>query len=805
MTDPIHIAASLGEVKDYISDADLTGTVDATGQICKTDGNASGSAVVPINKAPRLDLARRHVELLTGSPETYCHFRLLKGKGAGWNFSGTIDGRWHFIVEKQQEGWEVFIIVNDGGDSDAQITTIRALFADGDNIPTPVEWHAEPDFLTRRDATHWHAYWLVADMPKSDFRMAQKRLAAHYRTDGKVCNPSRVMRLAGTLHLKNAAHPYLITVESDDVVRYPSEARTTAELMAGLPEATATVTRALAAPEGVELDDEWNVSRARSYLKSVYEQQGPWGQDDPPETYAIAAQVKDLGCSETMTVDLLMEEHISESERDFIERQVHNAFEYGQNGAGCKASDAGRIWGKLAAKAAEEQVAPLAEISDSVPASDDALATEFADGNRGQLVWADGWNRWMGFAGGRWVECPTPLVWGRVRELAKIVADRMATADNTLGLRRQLLSKTKIHGVETLARGDLLVAASRFDAEPWLLNTPGGIVDLHTGDLSASLPEAYCTKMTAVAPAPMPTPRWDRFLVEITSGDRELQKYLQRVAGYCLTGAASEHAMFFCYGTGGNGKGVFLAALMGAFADYAKVAPIDTFTETKNDRHPTDMAMLQGARLVTAQETDEGRAWAEAKIKSLTGGDPVTARFMHKDFFTYMPQFKLLIAGNHKPRLRNVDEAMRRRLHMVPFTVTIASEKRDPNLPEKLKEEWPGILQWAIDGCLEWQRVGLSPAAVTDMTAGYFAEQDPLSAWIEECCDITDKSAWASIADLYGSYLTHAHAAGESVEYKERFSARLESRGFAKQRRICGRGFWGIKIRPEGNDAWGDL
>jgi putative DNA primase/helicase len=328
---------------------------------------------------------------------------------------------------------------------------------------------------------------------------------------------------------------------------------------------------------------------------------------------------------------------------------------------------------------------------------------------------------------------------------------------------------------------------------------------LRTGEMQPTAPEAYCSKMTAVAPGG-DCPRWQQFMREITGDDTALQAYLQRLVGCSLVGQVIEQVIVFLYGTGANGKGVFLGALSGVLADYAKVAPIDTFTETKSERHPTDMAMLRGARLATAQETDEGRAWAEARIKALTGGDPITARFMHQDFFTYTPQFTLVIAGNHKPNLRNVDEAMRRRLHMVPFTVTIAPENRDPNLPEKLKEEWPGILQWAIEGCMAWQRDGLAPpSAVTDMTADYFAEQDPLSAWIGECCETSDRGAWTSFADLYQSYGDHTVKAREVVETRKRFSARLESRGFTKTRQGAAsvRGFYGVKLI--GPEDWGSL
>ena len=158
--------------------------------------------------------------------------------------------------------------------------------------------------------------------------------------------------------------------------------------------------------------------------------------------------------------------------------------------------------------------------------------------------------------------------------------------------------------------------------------------------------------------------------------------------------------MFFLYGDGGNGKGIFLNTITAIMGDYAKTAPMDTFTNSSNDRHPTDMAMLQGARMVFAQETERGRAWAESRVKSLTGSDPVTARFMRQDFFTYTPKFKLLISGNHLPRLKNVDEAMRRRLHLLPFTQVFKGKDRDPHLAEKLKTEYAGILQWIVEGAV---------------------------------------------------------------------------------------------------------
>jgi putative DNA primase/helicase len=232
-------------------------------------------------------------------------------------------------------------------------------------------------------------------------------------------------------------------------------------------------------------------------------------------------------------------------------------------------------------------------------------------------------------------------------------------------------------------------------------------LNLKTGLSYPHRREDYCIKITAVAADErVPIPLWTKFLDTITAEDTKLQAYLARVAGYCMTGVTIEHVLFFLYGTRANGKGVFLNTLRGIWSDYSVVASMETFIETKYEHHSTDLAMLAGARLVIAQEVGKNRAWDEAKINHLTGGDPITARYMRQDNFTYTPKFKLMVAGNHKPSLRSVNEAARRRFHLIPFTVTIPEPDRDINLAEKLKPEWPGIFNWALQGCLEWQKTG---------------------------------------------------------------------------------------------------
>jgi putative DNA primase/helicase len=436
--------------------------------------------------------------------------------------------------------------------------------------------------------------------------------------------------------------------------------------------------------------------------------------------------------------------------------------------------------------------------------TDEALALRFAARHKDNLRYVSVWGRWL---------IREPTVWRfddtmKSFDLARAICRQAASECNHRKIGAVLASAKTVAAVERLAKADRRHAATvaQWDATPWLLNTPGGVVDLRTGEMSPHRPEDYMTKITAVAPGG-DCPMWHKFLNTITSDNAELKAFIQRVLGYCLTGITKEHAMFFGYGTGANGKGTLLNTIAGIMGDYATVAGMETFTASSTDRHPTDLAMLRGARLVIASETEEGRRWAESRIKALTGGDPITARFMRQDFFTYLPQFKLFIAGNHKPGLRNVDEAMRRRLNLVPFDVKIPVPDRDKDLPEKLKAEWPAILAWAIDGCLEWQKQGLAPPTIVSAaTDEYLEAEDAVGQWIGECC-ITGKTAYATSAALFASWKAWAERAGEFVPSQKRFSQNLQGRGFTPERDALTRaGFRGIGMKPTEppDDLWGE-
>jgi putative DNA primase/helicase len=322
-------------------------------------------------------------------------------------------------------------------------------------------------------------------------------------------------------------------------------------------------------------------------------------------------------------------------------------------------------------------------------------------------------------------------------------------------------------------------------------------IELKTGKSREYRREDYITKVTGTPRGDMPTPIWNKFLDDVTNKDKQLQLYLQRMAGYCCAGVVTEHVFFFLYGTGANGKGVFLNTLKGVWGDYAVTASMDTFLETRDTRHPTELAFLHGARLVIAQETERGRRWAQAKLQALTGGDEITARFMRQDFFTFKPKFKLVIAGNHKPSLSSVDEAIKRRFHLVPFNATIPKDKRDPDLADKLKAEWPGILEWAIQGCLEWQRIGLAPPpAVTKASKDYFDEEDTLTQWIEERCALGKIYKDLRLNDLFDSWKRWAEPRNERVGTIKAFSQNLEKTGLTRRRNSQGQAvFDGIALR----------
>ena len=347
-------------------------------------------------------------------------------------------------------------------------------------------------------------------------------------------------------------------------------------------------------------------------------------------------------------------------------------------------------------------------------------------------------------------------------------------------------ARSRLEALVRLAESEPTVTAepADFDAEPWLLNCINGTVDLRTGALAPHQREDRLTKLAPVAYDPTADcPTFTKFLQRIMGERQELIEFLQRLIGYALTGSVREQMLFFWYGAGANGKSTLLNILLALLGeDYARQAAPDILTVGR-DRHPTELADLAGVRLVASIEVAEGKQLAEAVVKQMTGGDKIKARFMRQDFFQFDPTFKIFLAANHKPVIKGTDHAIWRRIKLIPFEVTIPEAEQDKELLDKLRAEMPGILAWAVRGCLDWQQNGLGvPEDVKAATAAYRDESDLLATFLAEYTEL-EGACQAQAGALFKAY--RAWAANNGLSDREmlsnvRFGRQLGERGFDK-------------------------
>lgn len=369
---------------------------------------------------------------------------------------------------------------------------------------------------------------------------------------------------------------------------------------------------------------------------------------------------------------------------------------------------------------------------------------------------------WRIWDGPRWVSDDT----GEVHRLAKGTVRSLHTEAAHAGdedVRDALLKHavqseraSSVAALMTLAATEPEITATldTFDADPWLFNLENGTLDLKTGRL---LPHQRDDLISKLAPVEYDhkakAKRWNKFLLEIMDGDAELVAFLQRAVGYSLTGSTREQCLFFCYGQGSNGKSTFLEIVRALLGDYAQQADFTTFLARKSEGPRNDLARMRGARLVTATEAHGDRGFDETVLKQLTGGDTIVARKLYEEFFEFSPTHKLFLAANHKPLVKEQTEAFWRRIRLIPFTVTFAAEQRDQKLPVRLANELPGILNWALEGCLAWQADGLSePRAVQRATQSYREENDLLGEFVAQRCKF-ESGAWISTPNLYKAFV----------------------------------------------------
>jgi putative DNA primase/helicase len=319
----------------------------------------------------------------------------------------------------------------------------------------------------------------------------------------------------------------------------------------------------------------------------------------------------------------------------------------------------------------------------------------------------------------------------------------------------------------------------QMDADPMLLNCKNGTLNLESGILTAHNKSQLLSKQIMVDYNPAATcPKWQTFIDRIFNHDAELIEYMQKAVGYSLTGSTKQQVWFLCFGHGANGKSVFINTILELLNDYGLQSAPDLLLQSKQQRHPAELAALKGKRMAVSQESDEGRLLAEGTIKQLTGTDVISARKMHKDFFEFTATHKIWLATNHKPAVRDTTESTWRRLKLIPFAVTIPEPERNHNLQDELRAEFQGILSWAVQGCLKWQKYGLKDAAVIKRaTASYRDESDTIGLFIEECAEKTT-DGHSKQSDVYDAYTRWAIANGHKPIASRRLRQALEERHY---------------------------
>jgi putative DNA primase/helicase len=445
---------------------------------------------------------------------------------------------------------------------------------------------------------------------------------------------------------------------------------------------------------------------------------------------------------------------------------------------------------------------PVTE-SSNVVLTDLQNARRFAKENDGHLLYVKKSRQWFVWDRKRWLLDETGEVSRRAKvTVERLLADAYALTDSGHRAKRIRLainaqSANRIAGLIELAKSEpgIPIIQDQLDADPWLLNVENGTLDLRTGVLREHRSKDLITKLAPVTyDAKATCPRWESFLDKIMAGDHDRIRYVQKARGYALTGDTREQCFFILHGTGANGKSTLTGVVAKVAGGYSQHTPTDTLLVKRSDTIPNDVARLHGARLVTAAEAECNRVLAEALVKQLTGGDKIAVRFLHGEFFEFNPSFKLFLAVNHKPVIKGTDNAIWRRVRLIPFDVTIPQDEQDRTLPEKLEAERTGILRWLVEGCLAWQKERLEPpAAVVAATADYRDEMDTVGAFLDQCC-VPDAAAQTPAKELYDACRQWCAEHGETPPSKAELGSRLAEKGFKPGRTKAGRFWRGLEL-----------
>lgn len=423
---------------------------------------------------------------------------------------------------------------------------------------------------------------------------------------------------------------------------------------------------------------------------------------------------------------------------------------------------------------------------------------------------------WYIWDGARWEEDRKNIVYHLARLTVRSIPKEADNYPDDDARRQEVLkwaykseSKERVRAIVELAKSDqsIVVKPDDFDKNHWLFNVSNGTLNLLTGQLQPHNREDLISKISMVEYDPLAEcPLWLQFMDDIFRGNPYLIGYIQKIFGYCLTGSTKEQDFFILYGNGANGKSTLIKIMMALLgSDYAKQTAANAFLVKQNETAGEEIAVLMGARMVVTSEVEDGKKLAEALIKQLTGDTTIRARRLYQDSVEFWITFKILMVVNNKPRISGTDYGMWRRSKLIPFTVTIPEEKQDLDLGDKLIKELPGILNWVLQGCLEWQKKGLKPPEEVDAaTLGYRIESDAIGTFLDECVITDDPDAKIQAKTLYDAYKDWCSTAGERSFSMRRFNDRLKERGFHITAGAHNLKFWhGVQVASI--DLWNDI
>jgi putative DNA primase/helicase len=408
--------------------------------------------------------------------------------------------------------------------------------------------------------------------------------------------------------------------------------------------------------------------------------------------------------------------------------------------------------------------------------TEDNVALAFANHHVGQFIYLHGQGKWFLWDGKRWCEDVLERVRNAIRDMARRY--------NTDG-RATPAKSSFICGVERICRSAVEFArsASDFDVDNYLLNCPDGTYNLKTLEMTEHSPGNHITKLAGASPTEKGGEVFRKFLKEVTQEDEELELFLQKAMGSCLSGAVEEHWLLFLVGNGRNGKNTLGDAVLDVMGEYSRTVPSSTLMAQKHQAHATEIMNMKGMRMVASGEIEEGSFWAEAKIKELTGDEYLNGHYMRQDWISFPRTHKHLIYGNHRPQLRNTDVGIRSRLKIIPFNACFLG-REDTELPQKLRKESGYILQWLMEGHKAWvdagKRLGTC-AAVEKETQEYLEAQSTVDAWIAACCNAEEvdgqsRRYWAKANDLYLSYANWKDSRRETPMAQGRFAESLSKK-----------------------------